>query len=34
MPTQDGRPTLADLYAEIADDIERADLGPQIATAV
>lgn len=34
MPTQDGRPTLADLYAEIADDIERADLGPQIVTAV
>jgi hypothetical protein len=34
MPTKDGRPTLADLYAEIADDIERADLGPQIATAV
>jgi hypothetical protein len=34
MPTQDGRPTLADLHAEIADDIERADLGPQIATAV
>lgn len=34
MPTQDGRPTLADLNAEIADDIERADLGPQIATAV
>lgn len=34
MPNKDGRPTLADLYAEIADDIERADLGPQIATAV
>lgn len=34
MPDSLGRPTLADLHAEIADDIERADLDPQIATAV
>jgi hypothetical protein len=34
MPDSLGRPTLAELHAEIADDIERADLAPQIATAV
>lgn len=28
------RPTLADLLAEIADDLDRPDLGPQIARAV
>lgn len=34
MPDAQGRPTLADLIAEIEDDIERADLNRQVATAV
>lgn len=34
MPNPQGQPTLGDLLAEIADDIERADLDQQIATAV
>lgn len=34
MPDNQGRPTLAELIAEIEDDIERADLGVQVAKAV
>ena len=34
MPNAQGKPTLGDLLDEIADDIERADLDQQIATAV
>jgi hypothetical protein len=34
MPDNQGRPTLAELIAEIEDDIERADLGAQVAKAV
>ncbi|GJE29805.1 phage adaptor protein [Methylobacterium organophilum] len=34
MPDSQGRPTLAELIAEIEDDIERADLNPQVALAV
>ena len=34
MPDAQGRPTLAELIAEIEDDIERADLGAQVAKAV
>jgi len=34
MPDAQGRPTLAELIAEIEDDIERADLGLQVAKAV
>lgn len=34
MPDAQGRPTLADLIAEIEDDIERADLYDQVARAV
>lgn len=34
MPDSQGRPTLAELIAEIEDDIERADLGAQVAKAV
>jgi len=34
MPNALGQPTLGDLIDEIADDIERADLDPQIRTAV
>lgn len=34
MPDNQGRPTLAEMIAEIEDDIERADLGAQVAKAV